>query len=393
MGKLTVLKARSISEPGMYGDGGTLYLVVAPGGSKSWVQRLTIHGKRTDLGLGGFPLVTLAEARDKAFENRRLARNGGDPLADKRKNTTPTFRVAAQQTHEANKPRWRNGKHTVSWMQMLERYAVPRLGSMPVDRIGREHVLSVLTPVWNSRPETARRLRRRIRAVLAWAQAHNYVEHNAAGEGIDGALPSMPKLKVHYRALPYSEVAAALDTVEASGASTAAKLCMRFLVLTCARSGEARNATWAEINLKAREWRIPASRMKGGVEHRVPLSDAALAVLAKARALNGSSGVVFPSPMKRGRPLSDMTLTKVLRDTGLAEKCTVHGFRSSARTWMSEKTNADHAVMETALAHSVGNAVEQAYARSDLFEKRRTLMQRWADYLTDNRGKVLKLHG
>ena len=392
MGKLTVLKARSISEPGMYGDGETLYLVVAPGGSKSWVQRLTIHGKRTDLGLGGFALVTLAEARHKAYENRRLARSGGDPLGEKRKDTTPTFREAAQQTHEANKPRWRNGKHTVSWMQMLERYAIPRLGSMPVDRIGREHVLSVLTPVWNSRPETARRLRQRIRAVLAWAQAHNYVEHNAAGEGIGGALPSMPKLKVHFRALPYSEVAAALDTVEASGASMAAKLCLRFLVLTCARSGEARNATWAEINLEAREWRIPASRMKGGVEHRVPLSDAAVAVLEQARLLNDPE-VVFPSPMRRGRPLSDMTLTKVLRDTGLAEKCTVHGFRSSARTWMSEKTSADHAVMETALAHSVGSAVEQAYARSDLFEKRRALMQRWADFLAGDRGKVVALHG
>ena len=391
MGKLTVLKARSHLKPGMYGDGGTLYLVVAPGGSKSWVQRLTIDGKRTDIGLGGFPLTTLAEARDKAFENRRLARSGGDPLAEKRKAKAPTFREAARRTHEANLSRWRNGKHTVSWMQTLERYAMPRLGAMPVDRIGREEVLSVLTPIWSSRAETARRVRQRIRAVLSWCQAHGFVEHNAAGEGIDGALPSQPKVKSHQRALAYGEVAAALATVDRSGASVAAKLALRFVILTAARSGEARLATWTEIDMEVRTWTISASRMKAGTEHRVPLSDAAVAVLEQARSLGDGSGVVFPSPMKRGQPLSDMALTKVLRDTGLAERATVHGFRSSFRDWCAE-AGKPREIAEAALAHTVAG-VEGAYFRSDLFQRRRQLMDSWASFLTGGRAKVVQLHG
>ncbi|MCY4550605.1 MAG: tyrosine-type recombinase/integrase [Defluviicoccus sp.] len=392
-GHLTAAKIRAISKPGMHGDGATLYLNVAPGGAKSWVQRLTIDGKRCDLGLGGWPLVSLADAREKAFENRKLARTGGDPLAEKRKEKMPNFRVAAQKTFEANRPRWRNAKVEKTWMQQLERHALPTLGDLPVDRIGREDVLRVLTPIWTSRPEAARKLRQRIRATLAWAQAHGYVEHNVAGDAISGALPAMPAVKEHYRALPYGEVAEALATVETSGASLPAKLCLRFLVLTAARSGEARGATWDEIDLDAGEWRIPASRMKAKVEHRVPLSDPAVAVLEQARPLREASGLVFPSPTKRGKPLSDMTLTKVLRTTGLAERTTVHGFRSSFRDWAAETTNAPHAVMELCLAHTVGSAVEQAYARSDLLAKRRALMARWAEFVMGDRAKVVSLRG
>ena len=393
MAKLTVALVRAVSRPGMYGDGGTLYLRVAPGGSKSWIQRITINGRRHDIGLGGFPLVTLAEARDVAFENRRRARRGGDPLADKRKAKVPTFHEAAARTFEANRPRWRNAKHVASWMQMLEKRALPVIGAMRVDGITREDVLRILTPIWTKHPEVARKTRQRIRSVLAWAQAHGYVEHNAAGEGIDGALPIMPKQKRHYRALPYQEVAAALATVEASRASLAAKLCLRFVVLTACRSGEARAATWSEIDEDARLWVIPAERMKTGAEHRQPLCDAALAVLAEARKLDDGSGLLFPSPMRSGRPLSDMSLTKVLRDTGLAERATVHGFRTCFRTWASEKTNADHAVMELSLAHAVGTAVERAYARSDMLDKRRRLLDQWGRFVTETSGEVVRLHG
>ena len=392
MGKLTVARVRSLSEPGRYGDGGTLFLNVAPGGSKSWVQRLTIEGRRHDIGLGGFPLVSLAEARDKAFENRREARLGGDPLSDKRKARAPTFREAAQRTYKASRPRWRNDKVASNWMQQLSRHAFTRLGAMPVDRIGREDVLAVLTPIWTEKPETARRVRRNIRAVLAWCQAHGYVEHLAAGEGIDGALPAMPAVKAHFRALPFEEVPAALETVAASRASLAARLALRFVVLTACRSGEARAATWSEIDCEAKLWIIPGERMKTGAEHRQPLSDAALAVLAEARRLDDGSGLVFPSPMRRGRPLSDMSLTKVLRDNGLAGRATVHGFRTAFRSWASEKTSADHAVMELSLAHTVGSAVERAYARSDLLDKRRALMQRWGEFLSGSgEAKVVAL--
>ncbi len=391
MGRLTVAKARSLSKPGLHGDGGTLYLAVAPGGSKSWIQRLTIDGKRRDIGLGGFPLVSLAEARHKAFENRRLAWAGGDPRAAKRRARVPTFREAAERTFDANRPRWRNAKVEKNWLQQLERHAFPGLGNMGVDRIGREDVLRVLTPIWTVKPETARKLRQRIRTILRWAEAHGHVAYNVAGEGIDGALPAMPAVREHYRALPYREVAAALETAAASRSSLAAKLCLRFLVLTAARSGEARGATWDEFDLDASEWRIPANRMKAGVEHRVPLSEVALGTLEQARPLRDASGLIFPSPTKPGRTLSDMTLTKVLRATGLAERTTVHGFRSSFRDWCAE-TGKPRELAEAALAHTVGG-VEGAYFRSDLLERRRLLMVDWARYISGDDATVVQLHG
>ena len=394
MGNLTAARVKALSTPGLHGDGGTLYLRVAPGGSRSWIQRLTINGKRRDVGLGGWPLVTLAEARELAFENRRLARRGGDPLAGRRRVKVPTFEQAAVRTFEANRARWRHAKTATNWAGSMAKYAYPVFGERPVDQIGREDVLRVLTPIWTSKPAVSRKLRQRVRAVLSWAQAHGHVEHNAAGEAIDGALPAMPAVKAHFRALPYPEVAGALDTIETSRASVSAKACLRFLTLTACRSGEARGATWDEIDVDAGLWVIPASRMKGGAEHRQPLSPAALAALEAVRPLADSSGLVFPSPSRPGRPLSDMTLTKVLRDTGLADRATVHGFRTAFRTWASEKTNADHAVMELSLAHHVGTAVERAYARSDLLAKRRRLMDQWGRFVTEIGGaKVVKLHG
>ena len=392
MGKLTAAKVRSIASPGLHGDGGTLYLCVAPGGTKSWIQRITINGRRRDIGLGGFPLVSLAEARNKAFDNRRQARAGGDPLAGKRKVKVPTFREAALTVFEANKPRWRNAYHIKSWLPILDRHAMPHIGDMPVDRIGREDVLRVLTPIWGTRIETARRVRQRVRAVLRWAQAHGFVTENVAGEGIDGALPAMPAVKEHFRALPYIDVPDALRIVEGSGASLAARLCFRFVVLTAARSGEARGATWDEIDLDARLWIIPPSRMKAHVEHRVPLSDAALAVLEQARVLKNDSDLIFPSPRKPGRPLSDMAMTKLLRDVQLAERATVHGFRSSFRDWCAE-TNKPRELAEAALAHAVGG-VEGAYFRSDLLARRRRLMDQWAAFVTGgHEKKVVPLHG
>ena len=388
MGKqLTAAKVKSLWKPGRYGDGGTLFLNIAPGGSKSWIQRLTINGRRRDIGLGGWPLVSLAEARDLGFENRRIARRGGDPLAKKRRAKIPSFREAAEATFEVNKPRWRNAKHTANWWSSIAKFALPTLGDLPVDQIGREDVLRVLTPIWTSRPERASRLRQRIRLVLGWCQAHNYIlGDNVAGEGIDGALPAVTAVKKHFRALPFQEVAEALEIVERSRASLSAKLCFRFTVLTAVRGIEARAATWSEIDLEGRLWVISGEKMKGAKEHRVPLSDAALAVLDRAREIADKSGLIFPSPQRPGRQLSDMSLTKLLRDTGLAERTTVHGFRTSFRTWASEKTDAEHAVMELCLAHQVGSAVERSYARSDLLAKRRQLMERWGSFVEQGDG-------
>ena len=219
------------------------------------------------------------------------------------------------------------------------------------------------------------------------------MEHNAAGEAIDGALPAMPKVKNHLRALPYREVGGLVQTVRQSQASLAAKWCLEFLILTAVRSGEARGAAWSEIDMDAATWTVPAARMKANAEHRVPLCGRALEILDEARAIDGGSGLVFPSPSRAGRPMSDMTLTAVLRRIGVADRATVHGFRSSFRDFAAECTHAPHAVMELSLAHTVGNAVEAAYARSDLFERRRALMDQWAAFVTDDRTEVVHLHG
>ncbi len=390
---LSATRAKALTVPGRYADGGGLLLYVSTTGRKSWVQRITIDGRRRDIGLGSFPAVSLAQAREKAMDNRAAVAQGRDPLAEKHVQIVPTFREAAHAVHKANKPRWRNDRHIASWMQTLERHAMPTLGDTPLDRIDRGDVLRILTPIWTTRPETARRVRQRMRTVFLWGMAHGYIETNPAGEAIDGALPPMPKVKAHFRALPYQEVAGALETVAASQASTAAKLCFRFIVLTAARSGEARGATWDEIDLQGQEWRIPSQRMKAGMEHRVPLSRQALDLLREASALRDESGLVFPSPLKWGSPLSDMTLTKVLRSVGLAERATAHGFRSSFKNWTLEQTDTPWAVSEAALAHFLGNSTEQAYARSDLFERRRALMQQWADYLSkETRGELEQQH-
>ena len=382
MARLSAAKVKAIKKPGMHGDGNGLYLRVTGSGSRSWMQRIVIHGRRRDMGLGSYPAIGLAEARALALANKALVTAGRDPLAERHRADVPSFREAAKKVYDANLARWRNGKHTVNWWGSLELHAFPVIGDVKVDRIRRSDVLAVLEPIWAVRPETARRVRQRIRTILRWCEAHDYCAGNAAGEALNGALPPMPRLKAHHRALPYREVAEALETVDASDASLAAKLCFRFLVLTAARSGEARGAVWDEIDEDAGEWRIPAGRMKGGVQHRVPLSGPALAALEQAAQLRDESGLIFPSPVKPGHPMSDMTLTKVLRTTGLAERATVHGFRSTFRDWASECTNAPHAVMELSLAHAVGSSVEQAYARSDLVAKRRALMDQWGSFVT-----------
>lgn len=391
MGRLTHAKVKSLDKPGLHGDGNTLFLKVQVRNghvSKSWVQRLAIKGKRRDLGLGAFPLVSLAEARNMAFDNRRIARRGGDP----KPRAVPSFREAAERAHKALRPRWRNPKVAAQWLRTLEIHALPRLAEMPVDAVSRADVLDVLTPLWTAKPGIAKKLRQSIKAVFQWARARGYIDDNPAGEAIDGALPRVRSTKAHYRALDYRDVPAALETIAARNASIAARACLQFVILTACRNGEARGATWAEIDLDARLWRIPASRMKSEREHVVPLSDAALAVLEAAREISDDSGLVFPSPVRRGRPLSDMSLTKLLRDSGLAERTTVHGCRASFRVWASECTNADHAVMELSLAHAVGKDTERAYARSDLLDKRRRLMARWAAFATGERGKVVALH-
>ena len=340
------------------------------------------------LGLGGYPLVSLAEARNAAFANRQRARAGGDPRAEKRHGQgAPTVEEAAAEVLEQQRPGWRNAKHARDWPRSLRVYAFPRIGAMPVSEVTTADVLAVLTPIWHDKPETARRVRQRIGAVMKWAVAMGHRPDNPAGDALGQALGRQQAVVQHMRALPHGAVADALATVRASQAAVTTKDAFEFLVLTAARSGEVRLATWDEMDLDAGVWTIPAVRMKAKRDHRVPLSGRVLAILHDARRRSDGTGLVFRS--LRGKPLSNTTLSKLTKELGIA--AVPHGFRSSFRDWAAERTNTPREVVEAALAHTVQNPTEAAYARSDLFERRRRLMDDWAAYL-DGHGQVIPLH-
>lgn len=385
---LTAQAVRNATAPGKYFDGHGLYLRVEKNGSRFWVQRIFIRGKRSELGLGSASLVSLAEARALAIENRKLARAGGDPLAARREAAAVmTFEEAARKVHELHKPTWKNEKHQRDFIASLESYVFPRLGVMRIPDVNTADVLAVLMPIWTEKPETARRVRQRIGTVMKWAIAQGWRQDNPA-ENIAQALPKADKTKAHRKALPYPEVAGCIETVQGSRAGMATKLALEFLVLTAARSGEVREAVWPEMDLDAAEWTVPAERMKMKRPHRVPLSKRAVAILREAQALGDGVGLVFPGS-KKGRPLSDMTLSKLVKELGFPVD--VHGFRTSFRTWSQERTTFPREVAEAALAHLSGDAVERAYARSDVFDKRRKMMDAWAAYLAQPPGNVVRI--
>ena len=345
--------------------------------------RLVIRGHRRELGLGSLALVPLAEAREKALANRKLARQGGDPLAEKRRcQGIPTFAEAAARVLEHKRAGWRNRKHACEWLSSLRRIAFPRIGKVPVSEVTSADVLEILTPIWHRKAETARRVRLRLRAVLEWAVAMEYRIDNPC-DRIGPVLGAQQKVVRHMQALPHREVAAAIGTVRGSTALGAAKMAFEFLVLTAARWGEVRWAEWEEIDRSGGVWTVPATRMKANRQHRVPLCGRALEILEAAEALGEEAGpVVFTHG--QGKPLDDKQLRWLLRELGIA--AVPHGFRSTFRDWAAEETNHPREVIEAALAHVVRNRVEAAYARSDLFERRRVLMDDWARYLAQGIG-------
>ena len=378
---LTPAFVRNVSQAGRYCDGQGLYLDVRPSGSRGWIQRLTIRGRRTELGLGGFPLVSLKEAREKAFANRKLAREGGDPLSEKRRvESTPTFADATRQVWKQLRPGWRSPQHAQLWLSSLERYAVPRIGKMPISEVTSADMIGILAPIWHDMPPTARKLRQRIRAVMEWAVAMGLRPDNPC-DRIGPVLGSQGGVVRHMRALPHGQVSAAIETVRRSNARPVVKLAFEFLVLTATRSGEVRGALWTEIDRGEGAWIIPARRTKAAREHRVPLCRRALEILEEARALDRGSPLVFPG--LRRNPIATTALSELLRELKIA--AVPHGFRSSFRDWAAEDTDHPREVVEAALAHVVRNKVEAAYRRTDLFERRRRLMDDWAAYLAAER--------
>ena len=364
--------------PGRHCDGQGLYLVVQPAGTRSWVQRIVIRGRKRELGLGSTALVSLGEARERALSNRKLAREGGDPLAEKRRaDTVPTFSDAAARVVARKRAGWRSPIHARTWLNSLERHAFPRIGSRPVSEVTSADVLEVLTPIWHGKVQTARCVRQRIGAVMEWAIAMNLRADNPC-DRLGPVLGKQNEVVRHMRALPHRDVSAAVKTVRASDAAEAVKLAFEFLVLTAARWGEVRWARWTEMDATAHVWTIPAARMKANREHRVPLCRRAVEILDAARTLGDGDGpLVFTAGGEE--PLEEKVLRRLLERQRVP--AVPHGFRSSFRDWAAEETEHRREVIEAALAHLVGNKVEAAYARSDLFERRRLLMDDWAKYV------------
>ncbi|MDP2519027.1 tyrosine-type recombinase/integrase [Shimia thalassica] len=385
---LSAAFVRTASKPGKYFDGHGLFLKVDKSGARRWVQRIVIRGKRTEIGLGSASLVSLAEARESALENRKLARSGGDPLQAKRTAVALlTFEEAARKVHKIHEPTWRNKKHAAQFISTLETYTFPRIGKLKVSEVTTADVLAVLQPIWLEKPETARRVRQRIGTVMKWAVANGWRQDNPA-DTISSALPKQDKTPVHRKALPYNEVAEFIVCLKGSNAGVATKLALELLILTASRSGEVRLAEWSEFDLENAIWTRPALRMKAKKEHRVPLSARALEVLSEANKLGAGKGLVFPGT-KKGKPLSDMTLSKLVKTLGY--DVDVHGFRTSFKTWAQERTNTPRDVSEAALAHTVKDKAEAAYARSDFFDKRRKLMERWAAHAEKTETRIVKI--
>lgn len=403
--ELSALEVNRLKAPGMHAVGGVsgLYLQVLPTGGRTWVLRTTVGGRRRDMGLGGFPDVTLAMARDKARQARLQVEQGVDPIEARRsaRSALKASSAAARTFHDcstayidAMAPEWRNPKHLQQWTNTLAQYADPVIGDMLVRDVQLPHVMRIIEPIWRTKTETAKRLRGRLEAVLDWATVRGYRtgDNPARWRGhLDKLLPAPNKVakREHHEAVPIDDLAGFLAELRAKPGLGARAL--EFLILTAARSGEVRGAHWEEIDLKKGEWLVPGERMKAGKDHRVPLSAPAVKLLQALPRIEGSD-LVFPSA--RGRALSDMTLTKVMRDMGL--EAVPHGFRSTFRDWTSERTNYPRDVAEMALAHTIGDKVEAAYRRGELFDKRRRMMADWAAFCAlpaSKKGAVVPLKG
>lgn len=383
MGKLTAMHVKN-AKPGRHLDAHGLYLLVKPSGAKSWVLRVQFAGRRRDFGLGPAHLVSLQEAREKARETQKAVKAGLDPAFERKKalRMIPTFREAVEQYHQTVKASWKNGKHADQWLTTLEKYAFPMIGKARVDHIDAPKIQSVLVPIWLTTPETARRVRQRITSVLDFAHGQGWRETEAPRHAVDSLLKrfKQPKRGPGFAAIPYADVPALMDNLR-NGEPTSGRLALRFLILTAARSGEVRGATWAEIDLKRGQWNVPAARMKAGEPHCVPLSPEALEVLRLARRFtDGKLDRPIFAGMKKGQQISDATMAKALK-LAAGDGYTVHGMRSAFRDWVAEKTSFPGDWAEAALAHTLPNRVEAAYRRTKFVEQRRKLMSAWAEFL------------
>jgi integrase len=387
--KLSALRVEKEAKPGLYGDGHGLYLRVSESGAKSWVFRYMLDRRPREMGLGATHAVSLAEARKKASDARNLCAQGVDPLTSKKAAEAEkrlkealeiTFKDCAEKYIAAHEKSWRNEKHRAQWKATLTTYAYPVIGELPVASVDTALVTKILEPLWSGKPETASRLRGRIETVLNWAKVRGFRdgENPARWRGhLDNLLPAKGKVRAvkHHAALPYEQIGAFMHQLKKRDGIAGRAL--EFAILTAARTGEIIGARWSEIDRAGKVWNIPASRMKAGREHRVPLSASALEILDQIG--QGEVGAFVFSGGRPDCPLSNMAMLSVLSRMG-RDDVTVHGFRSTFRDWAAERTNFSNEVAEAALAHVIGDKTEAAYRRGDLFEKRRRLMTAWATF-------------
>jgi integrase len=400
---LSPVKLKALKEPGYFHDGGGLYLQVGAGGGKSWIHRYALAGKRREMGLGPWPAVSLAAARKSAAESRSLVKAGQDPIAARDAERARqrleeargiTFDKAVELFLVGNEAAWKNHKHRLEWRTSLKVYASPVIGALPVGSIDTSHVTKVLDPIWHEKTETASRIRGRIERVLDWARVRGY---RAAGENparwrghLEETYPARGKVQPvkHHAAVPIDAMPALYGRLGES--DDVATLALRFIILTAARAGEAVGATWPEVDLDEGVWTVPGPRMKAGRVHRVPLSREAVAILRKLAKLR-TGAHVFPGLRVNSRALSVRAILRALREAG-ESRATVHGFRSTFRDWASERTVYPRDVAEMALAHAIGDKVEAAYRRGDLFERRKLMMEEWAKFvLTRTAAKVVSI--
>lgn len=407
MGELTATEAKAAREPGRYPDGDGLYLVIGKRGGKSWMLRIQKDGRRRDIGLGSFKKVPLKLARERAQIAREQVERGIDPVAEKAKaKGIPTFEAAARSVHAELTPSWKNPKHAAQWIATLEAYAFPAFGNRSIAEIDAALVRDCLATIWLTRPETARRLRQRIRTVIDWAVAKGCRDASLAMPVIDKALPRQREKKKHHPALPHDELPVFMG--ELRERESKGRLSLEFAILTAARTSEVLEMPWTELDLEAAVWRIPADRMKGDREHVVPLSDPAIAIIKRMEPHKSAHNPFVFAGQSRAKPQSNMTLNKVVRDLHGVElkagrkgfidphmdgrTATPHGFRSTFRDWVAEQTNWPRELAEAALAHAVPDKAEAAYQRGTMLEKRRELMAAWASYCEGaNGGNVVRL--
>ena len=406
-GGRTALTVRAVEtkKPGKYADGGRsgLWLNVSPTGARRWFVRVVIDGKRREMSLGTYPLTSLADAREKALDAQKLARRGQDPIKTRnqneiRKTSTPTFTSCAAKFIRSHRRGWRNKKHARQWVSTLKTYARPTIGNVPVDRVETEEILAILTPLWTQKTETAKRVQGRIENILDFAAARKWREpiNPARWRGhLDKLLPKPSKVtKVqHFPAMDFKSVPAFMTELEVN--ESFSSLALQLLILTATRTSEVLRATWTEFDLESSVWTLAPERMKGAREHKVPLSNSAMTILSNLPRIEGNP-FVFPGA-RHGRPLSNMALLQLMRGMGYGAggnrgAFVPHGFRSSFRDWSGEVSSFPRDIAEMALAHAIKDKTEAAYRRGDLLNKRRLMMQEWADWCTKPKDKIVPVN-